>query len=1020
MLVLISSDCKKKAAKRTQQVLDNYLPRIGRRSWSGQISNGGVKLLRDELIAARSKNTSVTCFVIRRKTELSILFSLGNQYRLSHETGRYAIHVDKRGWRHTTDTDTFVNRPLIESVANLSGLFHDLGKSNHYFQKKLRDALASAPVTKADPVRHEWLSAEILKRLLLQTKQNPKALTSRTTLKAELESVMRGDFTTEAQSTELKPTGDAVWDCVIWAVISHHRLPDVHNYKNVYNCFKPSRHVNENFSGVNPKVDASISESNKLLTKMAEAFEQILALKDGVTFSHGSYELVRLALILADHSVSAGNKTRGANSSDLLANLTGFNGEAVAPKQTLTDHLLRVGKRSSSLIQELESAKYLFPSISHDELPIDINNTVPDRFKWQSDSTRSIRETEYTEGFFAIICAETGAGKTRAIAKIVTAANDGHPLRYTTANGLRSLTSQSGAAYKNEIGYSDAQVVTLVGGQQSQSLPSTTKASPRALGSDYGVLDVEEAIIGNAPEMGKLPKGIEELLSKNAKATKLLASPIVVCTVDYLIQVAANHRNQYTLPAMRILTSDLVLDEIDDYGETDLLHICRLAWWVGLAGNKLFLSSATLPETLANGLFESYTNGLKERAKLKGRPVELRAGICGNQENCILTIDASKEKNVNSLWSQTIRKLKPPVPRKRCTALPVATSQDDWLNQASNAIDELHSSHGHQTIIQGSERNVSAILLRLGNIVDVAAMARHLASKPDEEGVQTIVCCYHSMHLLPVRAAIESVLDEALNRKKRSPGEFLQHPALNAMVKPEAKHIRFVVVATPVAEVGRDHDYDGLILELSSTKSLVQCAGRLWRHRPDYCPSETGIVVLSKSPRILERNQAWYSRPGPEDKLLDRYFGLPSDKRTEMVVPNLVQNVNSLARLQETKNDPLLKLEIERLEYALLHAGEQSVKAWEAGNFLSFKPRMPHWRAGEKIVTLTYENHTFYSEEGVIVDLVNEDSQIFDTGRALTFEVSEKSLDPPLVSLIEKRLTNHKYHHNHFLGIYTQ
>jgi CRISPR-associated endonuclease/helicase Cas3 len=43
--------------------------------------------------------------------------------------------------------------------------------------------------------------------------------------------------------------------------------------------------------------------------------------------------------------------------------------------------------------------------------------------------------------------------------------------------------------------------------------------------------------------------------------------------------------------------------------------------------------------------------------------------------------------------------------------------------------------------------------------------------------------------------------------------------------------VQFIVVATPVEEIGRDHDFDWAIIEPSSSQSIVQTAGRVNRHR---------------------------------------------------------------------------------------------------------------------------------------------------------------------------------------------
>ena len=44
-------------------------------------------------------------------------------------------------------------------------------------------------------------------------------------------------------------------------------------------------------------------------------------------------------------------------------------------------------------------------------------------------------------------------------------------------------------------------------------------------------------------------------------------------------------------------------------------------------------------------------------------------------------------------------------------------------------------------------------------------------------------------------------------------------------------HVIFILVATPVEEVGRDHDLDWAVIEPSSLRSMIQMAGRVLRHR---------------------------------------------------------------------------------------------------------------------------------------------------------------------------------------------
>ena len=66
---------------------------------------------------------------------------------------------------------------------------------------------------------------------------------------------------------------------------------------------------------------------------------------------------------------------------------------------------------------------------------------------------------------------------------------------------------------------------------------------------------------------------------------------------------------------LRLLTSDLVLDEPDDFGLEDLPALCRLVNWAAMLGSRVLLSTATMPPALAYALFQAYQAGWREYAK---------------------------------------------------------------------------------------------------------------------------------------------------------------------------------------------------------------------------------------------------------------------------------------------------------------------------------------------------------------------------------------------------------------------
>ena len=83
--------------------------------------------------------------------------------------------------------------------------------------------------------------------------------------------------------------------------------------------------------------------------------------------------------------------------------------------------------------------------------------------------------------------------------------------------------------------------------------------------------------------LGQWQKGKETLL-------KLISAPVLVTTIDHLMPATEGVRGgKQIAPMLRLLTSDLVLDEPDDFDMNDLPALCRLVNWAGLLGANVLL-----------------------------------------------------------------------------------------------------------------------------------------------------------------------------------------------------------------------------------------------------------------------------------------------------------------------------------------------------------------------------------------------------------------------------------------------
>ena len=114
----------------------------------------------------------------------------------------------------------------------------------------------------------------------------------------------------------------------------------------------------------------------------------------------------------------------------------------------------------------------------------------------------------------------------------------------------------------------------------------------------------------------------------NPTLLKMLSAPLLVSTIDHLIPATEGARGgKQIAPMLRLLTSDLVLDEPDNFDLTDLPALCRLVNWAGMLGSRVLLSSATLPPALVSALFEAYQSGRADYQKACGQP-DLPANVC--------------------------------------------------------------------------------------------------------------------------------------------------------------------------------------------------------------------------------------------------------------------------------------------------------------------------------------------------------------------------------------------------------
>src|SRR5690625_5288966 len=216
--------------------------------------------------------------------------------------------------------------------------------------------------------------------------------------------------------------------------------------------------------------------------------------------------------------------------------------------------------------------------------------------------------------------ASTGCGKTLANARIMYALADPEKgARFSIALGLRTLTLQTGQAYRAQRMHLDEdQLAIRVGGSASRDLFEFFRQRAEESGSEslQDLIDEDGGVLFEG-DYDSHPLLSRTLHNRNVKA--LVAAPVLVSTIDHLTPATEGIRGgRQIAPKLRLMTSDLVLDEIDDYGLEDLPALARLVHWAGLLGARVMLSSATLPPALVQGLFAAFYAGRKQYQENRG------------------------------------------------------------------------------------------------------------------------------------------------------------------------------------------------------------------------------------------------------------------------------------------------------------------------------------------------------------------------------------------------------------------
>ena len=423
----------------------------------------------------------------------------------------------------------------------------------------------------------------------------------------------------------------------------------------------------------------------------------------------------------------------------------------------------------------------------------------------------------------------------------------------------------------------------------------------------------------------------------------------------------------YILPVLRIMSSDLVIDEIDDFTGDDLIAVGRLVHLAGMLGRKVMISSATIPPDLAEGYFRAYREGFAIFSKT--RDVRFRIGCAWVDEfktvvETVLELDTKGamnqygEKHQAFVDARIGELKKEPVKRKAeiISLDNIKTERESMGEQTSyeedKTIETLYFDAILQSIVEKHRKhafgeretgkNISFGIVRVANISPCVCLTKYLLEGEWPEDIDVRVMAYHSRQVLLLRNEQERHLDAVLKRSKdeRKNTTVFENEIIRRHIKRcDRKNLIFIVVATPVEEVGRDHDFDWSTLEPSSFRSIIQLAGRLLRHR-DYVPEYPNMAILQYNLRALKNNSSVpaFCRPGYEKShIKDKNLKLATHDLKKLVdeVSLKKEGVNAIPRIKKPKElDPTKKL-ADLEHYAILNLlnnyekkGPETIHGW--------------------------------------------------------------------------------------------
>lgn len=816
---------------------------------------------------------------------------------------------------------------IFKHITALSGLAHDLGKASINFQNKLRRSEGKW----GENIRHEWLSMRLTEELIalfprsltntheawVWWESSWEALRNRW-FNGSQKATARVNQNFHAFKTHnqevLAPT--TLKGALLINIATHHKL-----FGGSESDLQTSRHTNrvatkdigssdfddwcylnasQRWTESDKEMMANVLKKFHNHWEKLEKYERTISKSDAQEFWQGISYVSRAALIVSDQYMSSQKNNKKGQSVNIeqyaqsckkdgvWAN-TIHTGGAFCPNQTLPEHLTMVADYGFKWVENFFTPlEDCLQRDVHEKLR-DFNLEGPEAFRWQEYAVQKLRDIQQPS--LVMNMAATGAGKTRMNVRALAALNTPEKgMRCAAVFNLKTLTLQTRDSVLHELNVPQKDVACIIGDKNAVALHNNPMLQDDYSEDDFKAgedLEVDFVTVFE-PQTQNVPHWVSDMGLIKQNLDGLILKPFLISTIDYVVNAGDPSRHiDHGLCLLRIANSDLILDEIDSYDPYAVAAVLRVVKMAAYFGRNVVVSSATLPQSIALSIWKAFHSGLRWRGDCHSKIV-LLDNVNDQNQSCLIENIENEKEFIDFYWralDEKIKRLESAAVLRRakvvgnpewkagfCSNRISEDTQDkktkaveEYVREIKTSIQDLHTQNAFLVDKDGATKKVSFGLIRVANVGPAVSLAKEFI-KDGLKDCAVYVCPYHAADIMLRRKIKESGLDEHLKRGQNWQ-ETVKNKLATEIFGAEQENVIFLVVATPVEEVGRDHDFDWGIIEPSSIASIVQTAGRINRHRKcELRNDQVNIHILQYNIRALAGIYPAFCYPGNETK----------------------------------------------------------------------------------------------------------------------------------------------------------